>query len=318
MVLGAIDIFVGLLLALGAGFLAAWLIRQESMNRSATYASSLEQVLAGTMRERDAVIERERIRKLELGKTAEALNARLLELERELGQRETQVIAFRDEALLLSRTREELVQRLAWQEQQARENEARLTARVQELQNGAAARGPGQRPTGAERELAALIAAHENDLAELEARYLQLLQSRDAEIERLGAARVSQPVTVPDPDVSAPRAEPATTADSLAADSGHLSAPNGGGQAPFQGPRSRRTRRRRSRDDLKQIAGIDDSLEQALHLVGITSFRQVARWKEKDIDRMAKKLYQSPERIRDEQWVERAREAFTRKYGTTP
>jgi predicted flap endonuclease-1-like 5' DNA nuclease len=82
-------------------------------------------------------------------------------------------------------------------------------------------------------------------------------------------------------------------------------------------PRPRR-RRNKEPDDLKLIPGVDGSVEQALHLLGVTSFRQVARWKEKDIDRIARKLYQPAERIREEGWVDSAREEHTRKYGQDP
>lgn len=301
----------GLLLALiaaaGGGFAVAWLIRKDAMAKSANFAGSLEQLVSGLMRERDGLLHRERALKEQLAAGDQALSGRVAELEKELAHRETQVIAFRDEAIQLARAREELVQRLNLTEQGARELEAALTARIQELLEQGAPHGPGQRVTGAERELAALMAAHETDLAELEARYLVLIQSKDAEIERLRAARASQAVAMPTasateapgPPVTTTRSEPATPPATPAKS------------------RSRRNRRR-SRDDLKQIPGIDDSLEQALHLVGVTSFRQLARWKDKDIERMAKQLYQPVERIREQRWVESAREAHTRKYGDTP
>jgi predicted flap endonuclease-1-like 5' DNA nuclease len=323
MILDGVVIFLGLILSAGAGYLVAWLIHRESMERSATYASSLEQVLAGTMRERDAALDRERLRKLEVNKAEEAHKARVLELEKELEHRETQVIAFRDEAMHLARAREEVAQRLTRQEQQAQEIEASLKARIEELQETGGTRGPGNRATGAEREVAALVAAHETDLAELESRYLMLIRSKDAEIERLLALRASQAVSIPEAATSEPVVAPSEVPPVAAApdpvddpDPAPSPAAGHGSARPAESstPRSRRNRRR-SKDDLKQITGIDDSLEQALHLVGITSFKQVARWKDKDIEKMAKKLYQPVERIRDEQWVEKAREAYSRKYG---
>lgn len=313
MALGAIPVFLGLLLAAGVGFLAAWFLRREAMERSLNYTSSLEQLVAGLMRERDSALERERASRLQVQKADESLTARVRELEKELEHRETQVIAFRDEAMHVARVREELAQRLARHEKETRELEAALNARIEELQSGAGLRGPGQRATGAERELAALVAAHETDLAELEARYLVLIQSKDAEIERLRSQRPSQAVIVPaaeEPPAPA-AAEPEPAAETTTGNGTDPSLP------PATGRKSRR-QHRRSRDDLTQIPGIDASLEQALLLVGITSFKQVARWKEKDVERIAKKLYQSPERIRAEQWVEKAREAYTRKYGGTP
>lgn len=299
---------LGLLLALvggaAAGFAAAWFIRQDAMTRSANFASSLEQLVAGLMRERDSLLDKERALKQQLAKGDQSVSTRVAELEKELAHRETQVIAFRDEAIQLARAREELAQRLEMTESGARELERALTERIHELLEQSAPRAPGQRLTGGERELAALMAAHENDLAELEARYLALVESKDAEIARLRAARASQAVAVPAEPVSAPAANGSEPEQAVA--------------APAPAPSRSRRNRRKSHDDLKQIPGIDEALEQALHLVGITTFKQVARWKEKDVERMAKRIYQPAERIREGQWVERAREAFQKKYGRTP
>lgn len=309
--MGTLTLFLGLVFAAGAGFLAAWLLRGHAMEKSANYASSLEQLVAGLMRERDALLERERARTRELERADGKVQTRVRELEKELEHRETQSIAFREEAIHLARAREEVAQRLARQEQRTREVEETLTARIQELLEHAG-RTPGTRLTGGERELASLMAAHETDLAELEARYLQLIQSKDAEIERLRTARQSQSAMVSRADeepLPAPVAEEPRLA--AAPDPPPSRSPNG--TAP--GSTRARRKRRHSRDDLKQISGIDESVEQALHLVGVTSFRQVARWKDKDVERMAKKLYQPVERIRTEQWVEKAREAYSRKYG---
>ncbi|MFN8650654.1 MAG: hypothetical protein U0133_16480 [Gemmatimonadales bacterium] len=304
----------GLLIALVAGALlgfgAAWFIRQDALTRAANFASSLEQLIAGLMRERDSLLEKERGLRQQLASGDQSLASKVAELEKELTHRETQAIAFRDEAIQLARAREELAQRLEMTESGARELERALTERIHELLEQSAPRAPGQRLTGAEREMAALMAAHENDLAELEARYLMLVQSKDAEIERLRAVRASQAVPViadPAPE-AAPAAVPATPTNGSTPEAA----------APAPAPSRSRRNRRKSHDDLKQITGIDDSLEQALHLVGITSFKQVARWKDKDVERMAKRLYQPVERIRDEQWVERAREAHQKKYGRAP
>lgn len=304
----------GLLIALVAGALlgfgAAWFIRQDALTRAANFASSLEQLIAGLMRERDSLLEKERALRQQHASGDQSLASKVAELEKELTHRETQAIAFRDEAIQLARAREELAQRLEMTESGARELERALTERIHELLEQSAPRAPGQRLTGAEREMAALMAAHENDLAELEARYLMLVQSKDAEIERLRAVRASQAVPViadPAPE-AAPAAVPATPTNGSTPEAA----------APAPAPSRSRRNRRKSHDDLKQITGIDDSLEQALHLVGITSFKQVARWKDKDVERMAKRLYQPVERIRDEQWVERAREAHQKKYGRAP
>jgi len=71
-------------------------------------------------------------------------------------------------------------------------------------------------------------------------------------------------------------------------------------------------------DDLKRIAGIGPKLEQLLHGLGVHTFRQVALWSDEEIDRMDSHLKRFRGRIRREQWVERAREEFYRKYGKQP
>src|SRR5690606_1217911 len=59
-------------------------------------------------------------------------------------------------------------------------------------------------------------------------------------------------------------------------------------------------------DDLKRINGIGPKLEQALHGMGVTSFRQIADWTEADVARIDAALKFSG-RIRREGWVEQAR-----------
>lgn len=319
--MGALGLLLAFLVGAAAGFAAAWFLRRDAMTRSANFASSLEQLVAGLMRERESLLDKERALKQQLARGDQSVGARVAELEKELAHRETQAIAFRDEAIQLAQAREELAQRLEMTESGARELERALTERIHELLDQSAPRTPGQRLTGGERELAALMAAHENDLAELEARYLALVESKDAEIARLRTARASQAVVVPDespgPVAASPAAE-ATAPEPVRAPTINGSGPERPDEVPAPAPSRPRRNRRKSHDDLKQIPGIDEALEQALHLVGITTFRQVARWKDKDVERMAKRIYQPVERIREGQWVERAREAFQRKYGRTP
>jgi predicted flap endonuclease-1-like 5' DNA nuclease len=287
------------------------------------------------------------------------------------------VVTFRDEAIQLAQIREELGQRLAKREQAIQDLERRLGARTRELeqaQGGGLIRQPGSRATGPERELAALMVAHENDLADLEARYLGIVRERDVALEEaaqrireLEFAMASGEAAEGQATSPERRAElealvqQATEAQARVAKleqllreesetrsvlqlrvtqleelQEHTAHTNGAGgkaaaaDAPDEdeaedgieeaASKRRRTRRKRRReaDDLKEISGVDGSVEMALHLLGVTSFRQVARWKEKDVDRIAQKLYQPAERIRNEGWVESAREAHTRKYGKAP
>ena len=58
-------------------------------------------------------------------------------------------------------------------------------------------------------------------------------------------------------------------------------------------------------DDLQQIGGIGDSLEEKLNEMGITRFSDIASWDDTDIDRIDKDL-DFHGRIRRENWVEQA------------
>jgi predicted flap endonuclease-1-like 5' DNA nuclease len=60
------------------------------------------------------------------------------------------------------------------------------------------------------------------------------------------------------------------------------------------------------RDDLKLIHGVGPVLEKRLHELGVTSFEQIAKWTEEDIDAIEPKLESVPNRIRREGWVEHA------------
>ena len=68
-------------------------------------------------------------------------------------------------------------------------------------------------------------------------------------------------------------------------------------------------------DDLKMIVGVGPVLERMLHQLGVTTFRQVAYWSERDIDEFDAKLHEFPGRIRRDGWVTQARELHQSKYG---
>ena len=70
-----------------------------------------------------------------------------------------------------------------------------------------------------------------------------------------------------------------------------------------------------SHDDLKLIVGVGPMLERMLHQLGVTTFRQIARWSEHDIDAYDAKLPEFPGRIRRDGWVVQARELHQSKYG---
>ena len=52
-----------------------------------------------------------------------------------------------------------------------------------------------------------------------------------------------------------------------------------------------------------------------LHQIGITTYRQIARWSERDIDEFDARLPEFPGRIRRDAWVTQARELHQSKFG---
>lgn len=68
-------------------------------------------------------------------------------------------------------------------------------------------------------------------------------------------------------------------------------------------------------DDLKLIVGVGPILERMLHRLGVTTYRQIARWSEHDIDAYDAKLPEFPGRIRRDAWVVQARALHQSKYG---
>ena len=71
-------------------------------------------------------------------------------------------------------------------------------------------------------------------------------------------------------------------------------------------------------DDLKLIVGVGPVLERMLQQLGITTYRQIARWSERDIDEIDAKLPEFPGRVRRDGWVTQARELHQSKYGVPP
>jgi predicted flap endonuclease-1-like 5' DNA nuclease len=71
-------------------------------------------------------------------------------------------------------------------------------------------------------------------------------------------------------------------------------------------------------DDLKLIVGIGPVIERMLYQLGIGTYRQIARWSERDIDDVDARLPEFPGRIRRDGWVSQARALHTSKYGSPP
>jgi predicted flap endonuclease-1-like 5' DNA nuclease len=73
-----------------------------------------------------------------------------------------------------------------------------------------------------------------------------------------------------------------------------------------------------SSDDLKLIVGVGPMLERMLHQLGVTTYRQIAHWSERDIDEFDRRLPEFPGRIRRDAWATQARELHHSKYGSSP
>jgi predicted flap endonuclease-1-like 5' DNA nuclease len=69
------------------------------------------------------------------------------------------------------------------------------------------------------------------------------------------------------------------------------------------------------KDDLSKIHGIGPAFAKTLNKMGLHTYIQIARWKPEDIDKVAKKLYTAPERIKRDRWIEEAKKEHYRKYG---
>ena len=69
------------------------------------------------------------------------------------------------------------------------------------------------------------------------------------------------------------------------------------------------------KDDLSKIHGIGPVFARTLNKMGLHTFVQIARWKPEDIDKVAKKLYTAPDRIKRDKWIDEAKKLHEKKYG---
>jgi predicted flap endonuclease-1-like 5' DNA nuclease len=70
-----------------------------------------------------------------------------------------------------------------------------------------------------------------------------------------------------------------------------------------------------SKDDLSTIHGIGPAFAKTLNKMGLYTYVQIARWTPEDIEKVAKKLYTAPERIKRDNWINEAKKEHYRKYG---
>ena len=116
----------------------------------------------------------------------------------------------------------------------------------------------------------------------------------------------SPPVTPPlDPAVP-PLVNPPTTRPIPRETFG--AAPKPADASPISGPY----------DDLQRISGIGPVIVSQLAELGVTTYRQIARFTDEDIERVGQHLDVFPDRVRREDWVSQAARLHRQTYGTQP
>ena len=68
-------------------------------------------------------------------------------------------------------------------------------------------------------------------------------------------------------------------------------------------------------DDLKLIVGVGPVLERMLHQMGVSTYKQIAHWSERDIDEFDARLPEFSGRIRRDTWVVQARALHQSNFG---
>jgi predicted flap endonuclease-1-like 5' DNA nuclease len=69
------------------------------------------------------------------------------------------------------------------------------------------------------------------------------------------------------------------------------------------------------KDDLKKIPGIGPAIERALNKMGTFTYVQIAKWKDSDIARVARKLDTRSGRVKPDHWIAGAKKQHREKYG---
>lgn len=69
------------------------------------------------------------------------------------------------------------------------------------------------------------------------------------------------------------------------------------------------------KDDLSKIHGIGPVFARTLYKMGLYRYGQIARWTPEDINKVAKKLYTAPDRIKRDNWIASAKRQHREKYG---
>jgi len=74
-----------------------------------------------------------------------------------------------------------------------------------------------------------------------------------------------------------------------------------------------RAQRVKAKDNLKEIIGVDKVLERLLHRQKIYTFKQIANFSKKDIDKISEKFSGFNDRIKRDKWIQQAKRLMKRK-----
>ena len=199
---------------------------------------------------------------------------------------------------------------------------ARLTARVAQL-------GTASVQAAAQASAAGDTEKYRVQLTQWETRYNTLTSDKDGEIKRLRlrirelesaepkvkiverVIEVPAPVKAAEPKPAKPKAEKKPKADKKP------KKVKLNGRQQMEHYRTNRPGRGEY-DDLKLIYGVGPVLEKMLHKLGIYYFKQVATWKEADIEWVDDQMEFFKGRIRREDWLGSAAEEHLKKYGKKP
>ncbi len=241
--------------------------------------------------------------------TIEALESELTGLRAELGRVEgleselTGLRADLDAAIEDAKGKEATVGRLEAELAGAaairEESEARA-ARISELEVLVVEKEAVSAGTERIAALEQALDAAKGELAECADR-VATRDARIAELEAAAAAAAPMAEVAPVPAPVEAEPEPPSKADAVVAMEA-IAARTAG-----EGPRAD--------DDLKKIHGVGPKLEKLLKSMGITSFRQVARFEPADIAVVTAALDAFPGRIERDDWMSSAAEEHRAKYG---
>jgi hypothetical protein len=253
---------------------------------------------------------------------ARQANAARAQAHEELALKEQKLLELRQQLLEsdhrlaeIDRLRSQLAElepaqgRVHWLEVQLSEKDAQHRRALHALENDLAAR---------DRRLVEL--AQQAELLHGRDRQIAELEMRVAQLQALQAEMAGQAKTMGEQEEEISRlrkrlGEVRAALRGRGDGSPVLARPNGpANQLTLQIP-APKTAASPRKDDLKKIPGIGPATERALNKMGTFTYVQIARWKDSDIARVARKLDTLPGRIKRDNWIAGAKRQHREKYG---